>query len=155
MVRPHEEHDRLLPERVVEVLLVRVCARRDDGKSRQAINILINYFQGVMTFGLIKYKPLRLDAYNYDFPMWGHVFGWFLSLSSMLCIPIYAIYLWCVTEGTFSEVRLKFVGSALKRRLGFRSAKSCSDQTLRSPVRWSPDAMTTKKCTSYDMRITA
>ncbi|PAV65754.1 hypothetical protein WR25_19709 isoform A [Diploscapter pachys] len=58
---------------------------------------------GVMTFGLLKYRPLRLDAYNYDFPLWGHVFGWFLSLSSMLCIPIYAIYLWCVTEGTFSE----------------------------------------------------
>ncbi|PAV65757.1 hypothetical protein WR25_19709 isoform D [Diploscapter pachys] len=71
---------------------------------------------GVMTFGLLKYRPLRLDAYNYDFPLWGHVFGWFLSLSSMLCIPIYAIYLWCVTEGTFSEVRLQFVG-VLKKKI--------------------------------------
>uniref|UniRef100_A0A914EIP6 Uncharacterized protein n=1 Tax=Acrobeloides nanus TaxID=290746 RepID=A0A914EIP6_9BILA len=58
---------------------------------------------GVMIFGLIKYTPLKIDAYNYEYPMWGHVFGWFLSLSSMLCIPAYAIYLWIVTEGSTSE----------------------------------------------------
>lgn len=57
-----------------------------------------------MIFGLVKYQPLRLAAYNYDFPVWGHIFGWFLSLSSMLCIPGYAIYIWIVTDGTFSEV---------------------------------------------------
>ncbi|KAL3121949.1 hypothetical protein niasHT_001948 [Heterodera trifolii] len=58
---------------------------------------------GVMIFGLFKYQPLRIAAYNYDYPLWGHIFGWFLSLSSMLCIPIYAIYLWVVTDGTVSE----------------------------------------------------
>lgn len=52
----------------------------------------------------VKYQPLRLAAYNYDFPTWGHLFGWFLSLSSMLCIPVYAIYKWIITEGTVSEV---------------------------------------------------
>jgi hypothetical protein len=59
---------------------------------------------GVLIFGLVKYQPLRLSAYNYDFPTWGHLFGWFLSLSSMLCIPVYAIYKWVITEGTVSEV---------------------------------------------------
>ncbi|ETN83171.1 Sodium:neurotransmitter symporter family protein [Necator americanus] len=59
--------------------------------------------EGVMIFGLVKYQPLRIAAYNYDYPFWGHVFGWFLSLSSMLCIPGYAIYAWVTTEGTFSE----------------------------------------------------
>ncbi|KAK6050232.1 hypothetical protein COOONC_12264 [Cooperia oncophora] len=59
--------------------------------------------QGVMIFGLVKYQPLRITAYNYDYPLWGHVFGWFLSLSSMLCIPGYAIYAWFTTEGTYSE----------------------------------------------------
>ncbi|CAD5218949.1 unnamed protein product [Bursaphelenchus okinawaensis] len=54
-------------------------------------------------FGLFQYKPVRLPAYDYDFPLWAHVFGWFLSLSSMLCIPIYAIYIWCVTDGSSSE----------------------------------------------------
>ncbi|KAI1724985.1 sodium:neurotransmitter symporter family domain-containing protein [Ditylenchus destructor] len=58
---------------------------------------------GTMIFGLVKYQPVRMAAYNYDFPWWGHVFGWFLSLSSMLCIPLYAIYIWIVTEGTTSE----------------------------------------------------
>uniref|UniRef100_A0A0M3IFH9 Transporter n=1 Tax=Ascaris lumbricoides TaxID=6252 RepID=A0A0M3IFH9_ASCLU len=59
---------------------------------------------GVMVFGLVKYQPLRIDAYDYDYPLWGHIFGWFLSLSSMLCIPGYAIYLWTITEGTTSQV---------------------------------------------------
>ncbi|VDK56760.1 unnamed protein product [Cylicostephanus goldi] len=59
--------------------------------------------RGVMIFGLVKYQPLRIAAYNYDYPFWGHVFGWFLSLSSMLCIPGYAIYAWVTTDGTLSE----------------------------------------------------
>ncbi|VDK21252.1 unnamed protein product, partial [Anisakis simplex] len=58
---------------------------------------------GTMAFGLAKYQPLRIDAYDYDYPAWGHIFGWFLSLSSMLCIPGYAIYIWMVTDGTISE----------------------------------------------------
>lgn len=108
-----------------------------------------------MIFGLFKYQPLRIAAYNYDYPLWGHIFGklsvhlfeknavnklnssefngfqmrifqqsflppfhsfiipisfkgWFLSLSSMLCIPVYAIYIWVVTEGTISEVHNYF-----------------------------------------------
>uniref|UniRef100_A0A914VF53 Transporter n=1 Tax=Plectus sambesii TaxID=2011161 RepID=A0A914VF53_9BILA len=58
---------------------------------------------GVLIFGLVKYKPLRIDAYDYDYPLAGHLVGWFLSLSSMLCIPIYAIYIWIVTPGSFDE----------------------------------------------------
>ncbi|CAA98519.2 Transporter [Caenorhabditis elegans] len=58
---------------------------------------------GVLLFGLIKYQPLRIDAYNYDYPVWGHIFGWFLSLSSMLCIPGYAIWIWFKTPGTVQE----------------------------------------------------
>ncbi|KAL3982836.1 Sodium:neurotransmitter symporter family protein [Acanthocheilonema viteae] len=57
----------------------------------------------VMVFGLAKYQPLRIDAYNYDYPLWGHIFGWFLSLSSMLCIPIYGVYLWIISNGTTSQ----------------------------------------------------
>uniref|UniRef100_A0A2K6VHH5 Transporter n=1 Tax=Onchocerca volvulus TaxID=6282 RepID=A0A2K6VHH5_ONCVO len=57
----------------------------------------------VLIFGLVKYEPLRIAAYNYDYPLWGHIFGWFLSLSSMLCIPIYGIYLWIITDGTSSD----------------------------------------------------
>jgi len=64
---------------------------------------------GVMIFGLYRYQPLRLSALDYDYPLWGHILGWFMSLSSMLCIPIYAIYIWIVTEGTFSEKVKKLV----------------------------------------------
>uniref|UniRef100_A0A0N4ZDI1 Transporter n=1 Tax=Parastrongyloides trichosuri TaxID=131310 RepID=A0A0N4ZDI1_PARTI len=69
---------------------------------------------GVLIFGLVKYSPLRIDAYHYDYPLWGHIFGWFLSLSSMLCIPIYAIYIWFVTEGTFKEKIEKLVRPKIK-----------------------------------------
>uniref|UniRef100_A0A0N4VAJ8 Solute carrier family 6 member 1, like n=1 Tax=Enterobius vermicularis TaxID=51028 RepID=A0A0N4VAJ8_ENTVE len=58
---------------------------------------------GVFIFGIVKYEPLRIAAYNYDYPLWGHILGWFLSLSSMLCIPGYALYLWISTEGSFFE----------------------------------------------------
>lgn len=71
-----------------------------------------------MIFGLVKYQPVRLAAYNYDFPTWGHVFGWFLSLSSMLCIPAYAIYAWIITDGTTQEVRVslsRLIGVASKQ----------------------------------------
>lgn len=43
---------------------------------------------------------------NYEYPWWGQAIGWFLALSSMVCIPGYAIYLYLVTPGTFSEVIL-------------------------------------------------
>lgn len=70
-------------------------------------NFILKYkiLKGTMIFGLVKYQPVRLAAYNYDYPVWGHIFGWFLSLSSMLCIPVYAIYIWIVTDGTTSEVK--------------------------------------------------
>ncbi|KJH48522.1 hypothetical protein DICVIV_05372 [Dictyocaulus viviparus] len=71
--------------------------------SRLQLSVAPMTFQGVMIFGLVKYQPLRIAAYNYDYPLWGHVIGWFLSLSSMLCIPGYAVYAWFTTSGTYSE----------------------------------------------------
>ncbi|KAF7490813.1 Sodium- and chloride-dependent GABA transporter 1 [Sarcoptes scabiei] len=58
----------------------------------------------VFCFSLYQYKPLKYM--NYEYPWWGQAIGWFLALSSMVCIPGYAVYLYCVTPGTFNE-RLK------------------------------------------------
>jgi hypothetical protein len=45
---------------------------------------------------------------NYKYPWWGELIGWFLALSSMLCIPGYAIYKYLNTTGDFSEVNLLY-----------------------------------------------
>ena len=43
---------------------------------------------------------------NYEFPWWGETIGWIIALSSMVCIPGYAIYLYLVTPGTFNDVKI-------------------------------------------------
>lgn len=51
---------------------------------------------------MVKFEPL---VYNnvYKYPEWGTAIGWVLALSSMLLIPLYAIYSFIVTPGTFVE----------------------------------------------------
>ncbi|GAB6030956.1 Sodium- and chloride-dependent GABA transporter 1 [Chamberlinius hualienensis] len=56
---------------------------------------------GVFFFSLIQYN--RLKYLDYEYPWWGEFIGWVLGLSSMLCIPGYMIYKWCVTTGTFKQ----------------------------------------------------
>lgn len=55
----------------------------------------------VFIYSLWDFKPLTYLDYTY--PVWGEIIGWFLALSSMLCIPGYAIYIYLITDGTFSE----------------------------------------------------
>ncbi|KRZ31414.1 Sodium- and chloride-dependent GABA transporter 1 [Trichinella pseudospiralis] len=54
---------------------------------------------GVTLFSLIKYEGPKYP--NYTFPTWAHVIGWLMSISSMICIPVYAIYLYIATPGSF------------------------------------------------------
>lgn len=56
---------------------------------------------GVFLFSMVQYKTL--DYIGYKYPWWGEFIGWLLGLSSMLCIPGYAIYKFSVTPGTFRE----------------------------------------------------
>ncbi|XP_022239871.1 sodium- and chloride-dependent GABA transporter 1-like [Limulus polyphemus] len=56
---------------------------------------------GVFLFSLVQYKPL--DYIGYVYPWWGQLIGWMLALSSMLCIPAYAIYIFLLTPGTLRE----------------------------------------------------
>ncbi len=54
--------------------------------------------KGVVLFSLINYA--YVSYLDYRFPLWSELFGWFLSLSSMLCVPGYAAYKWAVTPGS-------------------------------------------------------
>lgn len=59
---------------------------------------------GVFIYSLVKYEPLTY--LNYVYPWWGQLIGWILAMSSMLCIPGYAVYLYIVTPGNHEEVMI-------------------------------------------------
>lgn len=54
----------------------------------------------VMVF--IDMKPLKYNDI-YEFPAWATTLGWCMALSSIVQVPIYAIYLLIKTPGSFSE----------------------------------------------------
>lgn len=60
--------------------------------------------QGIFLFFLIKYKPLKYNNV-YTYPDWGYGIGWFMAMSSMVCIPLGMIWMIWKTPGTFSEVK--------------------------------------------------
>jgi len=53
-------------------------------------------------YSLIKYEPFKYKDYLY--PWWGEMIGWFMALSSMLVIPIYAVYYLITTPGSLKKV---------------------------------------------------
>lgn len=61
--------------------------------------------QGVFLFHLINYKPLVYNSV-YVYPWWGEMLGWFLALSSMLCIPLTVLFKLLHCKGTLMEVGL-------------------------------------------------
>ncbi|EJD75432.1 sodium-dependent serotonin transporter [Loa loa] len=46
-------------------------------------------------------EPMTIGSYTY--PQWTVYLGWFLRLTSILSIPIFAIYYLCTTKGTLKE----------------------------------------------------
>ncbi|NXX42684.1 S6A12 protein, partial [Tricholaema leucomelas] len=56
----------------------------------------------VFLFSLIKYKPLKYNN-SYVYPAWGYVVGWMMALSSMVCIPLYAIFIFLKTKGPLKQ----------------------------------------------------
>uniref|UniRef100_A0A5S6QXS4 Transporter n=1 Tax=Trichuris muris TaxID=70415 RepID=A0A5S6QXS4_TRIMR len=56
---------------------------------------------GVTLFSLIKYEGPTMP--NYKFPNWAHAVGWLMALSSMIWVPLYAIYIWFATPGTRAQ----------------------------------------------------
>ncbi|KAI8749102.1 sodium-dependent dopamine transporter, partial [Biomphalaria glabrata] len=44
----------------------------------------------IIVFGLVNHKPMEHEGYVY--PLYANVLGWTIALSSILCIPGFAIY---------------------------------------------------------------
>ncbi|XP_026055116.1 sodium- and chloride-dependent creatine transporter 1-like isoform X1 [Carassius auratus] len=57
---------------------------------------------GVFFFHVVNYKRLVYNAV-YVYPWWGEVLGWFLALSSMLCIPLTVLYKLLHCKGSLIE----------------------------------------------------
>lgn len=65
---------------------------------------LFFFFQFIFIFQCVQYKPLKYGN-NYEYPTWAEVIGVCLSLSSMIWIPVYAVYYVVVTPGSIKEVK--------------------------------------------------
>lgn len=59
--------------------------------------------QGCFIFSLVKYKPLTYNKV-YEYPDWAIGLGWFLALSSMICIPMVMVIKILQSEGPLIEV---------------------------------------------------
>lgn len=63
--------------------------------------------QGVFLFNLIQWSEIKYLDYRYPWP--AHLFGWFSALTTMVCIPAYAIWIWRRTPGDFQTVSGQFL----------------------------------------------
>ena len=75
------------------------------------INIFMYPPQGVFLFSVIKHKPVKY--LDYEYPTWGELIGWIMALSSILVTPIYAVWYFLKTPGTFREVKNMLEAAAI------------------------------------------
>jgi len=81
---------------------LRIIFSRSFPPLRTLFHFPLDIFQGVFVFYFLQWSEVTYLDYRY--PVLAHIFGWFTALSSMLCIPGYAIYIWCKTPGDFHTV---------------------------------------------------
>lgn len=56
---------------------------------------------GILLFSLVEFKPVQYLGYSY--PLWAHVVGGFMALSSVGIIPIYMVFKFISTPGSLNE----------------------------------------------------
>lgn len=54
--------------------------------------------QFILIFTVIQYKPITYNDYVY--PNWSLVIAFCMALSSVICIPVYAIFKIAMSDGT-------------------------------------------------------
>ncbi|CAM4595162.1 unnamed protein product [Lepidochelys olivacea] len=59
----------------------------------------------ILVFTVIQYRPIAYNTYVY--PTWAVSIGFLMALSSVLCIPLYAVYKLCRADGNTLLQRLK------------------------------------------------
>ena len=65
------------------------------------------FFQFVLLFNWISWE--NPTAGDYEFPAWAHGFGWMMIMTSLIWIPLVAVYEIIKADGTLMEVSRPFV----------------------------------------------
>ncbi|KAH9416413.1 hypothetical protein DERP_012841, partial [Dermatophagoides pteronyssinus] len=96
----------------------------------------------IIVYGLINYEPLKY--HDYEYPMWVNYLGLLIASSSILCIPITAIWMILITSGSLKERIIKLLKpyDDQRRKIlmlrvgGGKQSKHSMDtfQSIRSPV---------------------
>lgn len=60
----------------------------------------------IIVYGLLGYEPLSYEDYTY--PTWANILGWVIAGSSVIMIPIVAIYKFLTTSGSCYRVSNKY-----------------------------------------------
>ncbi|KAM7401286.1 hypothetical protein PAMA_005462 [Pampus argenteus] len=91
--------------------------------------------QFILIFTVIQYKPITYNDYVY--PGWSLAIGFSMALSSVVCIPIYALYKISRSPGATFRERLKYAcrpdpkwGPALQEHRTGRYASMASEDTV-------------------------
>lgn len=63
---------------------------------------------GTFLFSVIKYEKL-VYADTYEFPLGGELLGWAMALSSVLCIPLYALYFLFIKSDRTLTLKQRFL----------------------------------------------
>lgn len=72
-------------------------------------------FQVLFILSIYYYDGIELNGYVY--PQWSLAIGWTISSISLICIPIYIIYLLIVTPGTFKQVSFHWTDAKICNKL--------------------------------------
>ncbi|XP_045866623.1 sodium- and chloride-dependent GABA transporter 2 isoform X2 [Meles meles] len=83
-------------------------------------------------FSLIKYTPLTYNK-KYTYPWWGDALGWFLALSSMVCIPAWSFYKLGTLKGSFRE-RIRQLMCPAEDLPGWKRAEPSAPATPRTSL---------------------
>ena len=67
----------------------------------------------IFLFYCFRWEPVKYGTVEY--PAWAHTIGFFMSLSSMVWIPGYAIYWMCTTRGSIKDVSFFISGGQIHR----------------------------------------
>jgi solute carrier family 6 dopamine transporter-like protein 3 len=83
----------------------------------------------IIVYGLISYEPLKYG--DYEYPPWANILGLCIASSSVLCIPIGAIYQFYAAPGDTVISKLKFIVTPPEplRRIALTSNLVVNDDT--------------------------
>ncbi|KAH9503902.1 hypothetical protein Btru_064110 [Bulinus truncatus] len=74
----------------------------------------------IIVFGLVNHKPLEHEGYIY--PLYANVLGWTIALSSILCIPGFAIYSILKAKGPIRDRIFRLLQTTNNREAKIRKA---------------------------------